>query len=149
MLIETPDLLLLDEPTNHLDYQSIKWLEDYLAKYPKSVMIITHDRYFLDNVTNRILELDHGNIYSYQGNYQSFIEAKALREEQELQAEDKRRNLYRAELAWMKRGAKARSTKQKARIQRFDQLESELGKVPGKEDVDMGDAGSRLGKSSI
>ena len=145
VLIETPDLLLLDEPTNHLDYKSIKWLEDYLAKYPKSVMIITHDRYFLDNVTNRTLELDHGKIYSYQGNYQSFIEAKALREDQEMQAEDKRRNLYRRELAWIKRGAKARSTKQKARIQRFDQIESELGNVPGKDNVDMGMQSSRLG----
>ena len=108
-------------------------------------MIITHDRYFLDNVTNRTLELDHGKIYSYQGNYQSFIEAKALREDQEMQAEDKRRNLYRRELAWIKRGAKARSTKQKARIQRFDQIESELGNVPGKDNVDMGMQSSRLG----
>ncbi|CAM3982395.1 ABC transporter-like protein [Lederbergia lenta] len=146
VLIETPDLLLLDEPTNHLDYQSIRWLEGYLGKYPNAVMIVTHDRYFLDNIANRILELDHGKLYSYKGNYQSFIEAKALREEQELQAEDKRRNLYRRELAWIKRGAKARSTKQKARINRFDSLESDLGKVPLKENVDIALQGSRLGK---
>lgn len=146
VLIETPDLLILDEPTNHLDYASIAWLEEYLGKYSKSVIIVTHDRYFLDHVTNRILELDHGKIYSYNGNYQSFVEAKALREEEELLAEDKRRNLYRQELAWMRRGAKARSTKQKARIQRFDQLESELGKVPSKESVDLSMQGSRLGK---
>ncbi|MEK3886099.1 ABC-F family ATP-binding cassette domain-containing protein [Bacillus sp. FSL K6-3431] len=146
VLIETPDLLLLDEPTNHLDYQSIKWLEGYLGKYPNAVMIVTHDRYFLDNMANRILELDYGKIYSYKGNYQSFIEAKALREDQELQAEDKRRNLYRRELAWMKRGAKARSTKQKARINRFDSLSSDLGKVPAKDNIDIALQGSRLGK---
>ncbi|MBS4176629.1 ABC-F family ATP-binding cassette domain-containing protein [Lederbergia citrea] len=145
-LIETPDLLLLDEPTNHLDFQTIKWLESYLGKYPNAVMVITHDRYFLDNISTRILELDHGRLYSYQGNYQSFIEAKALREDEELQAEEKRRNIYRRELAWIKRGAKARSTKQKARIQRFSKLEDEMGKVPSREDVDIALQGSRLGK---
>ncbi|MBS4217370.1 ABC-F family ATP-binding cassette domain-containing protein [Bacillus sp. FJAT-49711] len=145
-LIETPDLLLLDEPTNHLDYETIKWLEGFLNKYPKAVMIVSHDRYFLDQTTTRIMELDHGRLFSYDGNYESFIEAKALREEQELQAEDKRKNLYRNELAWIKRGAKARSTKQKARIQRFDKLEGELGKVPAKADVDISLQGSRLGK---
>ncbi|MCR2820175.1 ABC-F family ATP-binding cassette domain-containing protein [Lederbergia panacisoli] len=145
-LIETPDLLLLDEPTNHLDYETIKWLEGFLNKYPKAVMIVSHDRYFLDQTTTRILELDYGRLFSYDGNYESFIEAKAFREVQELQAEDKRRNLYRNELAWIKRGAKARSTKQKARIQRFDKLEGELGKVPNKADVDISLQGSRLGK---
>ncbi|WP_233711423.1 ABC-F family ATP-binding cassette domain-containing protein [Lederbergia citrisecunda] len=145
-LIETPDLLILDEPTNHLDYETIKWLEGFLSKYPKAVMLVTHDRYFLDQTTTRILELDHGRLFSYDGNYGAFIEAKALREEQELQAEDKRKNLYRNELAWIKRGAKARSTKQKARIQRFEKLEGELGKVPSKADVDISLQGSRLGK---
>ena len=89
VLIETPDLLILDEPTNHLDYQSIKWLEDYLSKYQGAVLIVTHDRYFLDRVTNRIFELDGGNLYSYKGNYQAFIEAKAERNEQEQQMADK------------------------------------------------------------
>jgi len=146
VLIETPDLLLLDEPTNHLDYETIKWLEGYISKYPKSVLFITHDRYFLDQTATRILELDNGNIYSNPGNYEDFIAAKALREEQEQQAEDKRRNLYRRELAWMKRGAKARSTKQKARKDRFEQLENELGKVSTNADVDIAIQGSRLGK---
>ncbi|MBS4209829.1 ABC-F family ATP-binding cassette domain-containing protein [Bacillus sp. FJAT-50079] len=146
ILIETPDLLLLDEPTNHLDYETIQWLQTYLSKYHYAVMIITHDRYFLDQIATRVFELDNGNLYSYTGNYEAFIEAKSLREEQELQAEDKRRNLYRRELAWIKRGAKARSTKQKARIQRFDALSSELGHVPAKENLDLAMQGTRLGK---
>src|SRR5690606_7216664 len=146
VLIETPDLLLLDEPTNHLDYETIKWLEGYISKYPKSVLFITHDRYFLDQTATRILELDNGNIYSNPGKYEDISAAKALREEQEQQAEDKRRNLYRRELAWMKRGAKARSTKQKARKDRFEQLENELGKVSTNADVDIAIQGSRLGK---
>ena len=146
VLIETPDLLILDEPTNHLDYESIKWLEEYLAKYQGAVLLVTHDRYFLDHVTNRIFELDHGSLYAYQGNYQSFIEAKARRDEESIQTEEKRKNLYRRELAWMRRGAKARSTKQKARIQRFEELEGNLGNVPAKENVDIAIQGSRLGK---
>ncbi|QQZ11095.1 ABC-F family ATP-binding cassette domain-containing protein [Heyndrickxia vini] len=146
VLIDTPDLLILDEPTNHLDYESVKWLEDYLTRYHGSVLLVTHDRYFLDHVTNRIFELDNGHIYSYTGNYQSFIEAKSLREEEALQTESKRRNLYRKELAWMRRGAKARSTKQKARIQRFEQLESNIGQIPSNENIDIGLQSSRLGK---
>ncbi|MGE8204245.1 ABC-F family ATP-binding cassette domain-containing protein [Heyndrickxia sp. NPDC080065] len=146
VLIETPDLLILDEPTNHLDYETVTWLEDYLSKYQGSVLLVTHDRYFLDHVTNRIFELDHGNLYSYKGNYQSFIEAKSLREEENIQAEEKRKNLYRKELAWMRRGAKARSTKQKARIQRFEKLETSIGNLPSKENVDIALQGSRLGK---
>lgn len=146
VLLETPDLLILDEPTNHLDYSSIKWLEDYLGKYQGAILLVTHDRYFLDQVTNRIFELDHGHLYEYDGNYQTFIEAKARREEEAVQRESKKRNIYRKELAWIKRGAKARSTKQKARIQRFDQLQSELGKVPEKEAIDMSLQGSRLGR---
>src|SRR5690606_31917950 len=102
------------------------WLESYLNSYPHSVLTITHDRYFLDQVATRILELDEGKLYSYTGNYQSFLEAKALREEQQAISESKLRNLYRNELAWIRRGAKARSTKQKARIQRFERIESDL-----------------------
>ncbi|WP_064091379.1 ABC-F family ATP-binding cassette domain-containing protein [Rossellomorea aquimaris] len=146
VLIETPDLLILDEPTNHLDYQSIKWLEDYLGKYNGSVLIVTHDRYFLDKVTNRIFELDGGRLYSYKGNYASFIEAKASREETERQLSEKQQNLYRRELAWMRRGAKARSTKQKARIQRFENLEDNMKSGPSNGQVDMAIGGNRLGK---
>jgi ABC transport system ATP-binding/permease protein len=147
-LIETPDLLILDEPTNHLDYETIRWLEEYLARYSGAVLLVTHDRYFLDRVTNRILELDHGKLYSYTGNYAAFLEAKALREEQELAAEAKRQNLYRRELAWIRRGAKARTTKQKARIQRFEQLEQSLGSEQ-KSSLDISLSGSRLGKKVL
>jgi ATP-binding cassette subfamily F protein uup len=145
-LIESADLLILDEPTNHLDFETIKWLEDYLSKYKGSILLVTHDRYFLDRVTNRIFELDGGNLYSYKGNYADFLEAKAIREENEAATIDKRKNLYRNELAWIRRGAQARSTKQKARIQRFEQLEERLavGKTSGKVDISLN--GSRLGK---
>ncbi|MEI2665617.1 ABC-F family ATP-binding cassette domain-containing protein [Rossellomorea sp. LJF3] len=146
VLIETPDLLILDEPTNHLDYQSIKWLEDYLGKYNGSVLLVTHDRYFLDKVTNRIFELDGGSLYAYRGNYASFIEAKASREEVERQLSEKQQNLYRRELAWMRRGAKARTTKQKARIQRFEHLEDTMSSGPSNGQVDMALGGNRLGK---
>ncbi|CAN7354638.1 ABC-F family ATP-binding cassette domain-containing protein [Rossellomorea sp. LjRoot5] len=146
VLIETPDLLILDEPTNHLDFQSIKWLEDYLGKYNGSVLLVTHDRYFLDKVTNRIFELDGGSLYAYKGNYASFIEAKASREEVERQLSEKQQNLYRRELAWMRRGAKARTTKQKARIQRFEHLEDTMSSGPSNGQVDMSIGGNRLGK---
>jgi ATP-binding cassette subfamily F protein uup len=147
-LIETPDLLILDEPTNHLDYETIRWLEEYLARYSGAVLLVTHDRYFLDRVTNRIFELDHGKLYSYEGNYAAFLEGKAQREEQELALEAKRQNLYRRELAWIRRGAKARTTKQKARIQRFEQLEQSLG-VEQKNSLDISLSGSRLGKKVL
>ncbi|WP_409251104.1 ABC-F family ATP-binding cassette domain-containing protein [Bacillus sp. SCS-153A] len=146
VLIETPDLLILDEPTNHLDYQSIKWLEDYLSKYQGAVLLVTHDRYFLDRVTNRIFELDGGNLYAYKGNYQAFIEAKAERNEQEKQMAEKQKNLYRRELAWMRRGAKARTTKQKARIQRFEDLEDNMPSSSSTDGIEMSLSGSRLGK---
>jgi ABC transport system ATP-binding/permease protein len=146
VLIETPDLLILDEPTNHLDYQSIKWLEDYLAKYNGSVLLVTHDRYFLDSVTNRTFELDGGKLYSYRGNYASFIEAKATREENERLVSEKQQNLYRRELQWMRRGAKARTTKQKARIQRFENLEDNMSSGPNNGQVEMSIGGDRLGK---
>jgi ABC transport system ATP-binding/permease protein len=145
-LIESADLLILDEPTNHLDFETIKWLEDYLSKYKGALLLVTHDRYFLDRVTNRIFELDGGNLYSYKGNYADFLEAKAIREENEAATLDKQKNLYRNELAWIRRGAQARSTKQKARIQRFERLEDKLavGKTTGKVDISLN--GSRLGK---
>ncbi|WP_100331351.1 ABC-F family ATP-binding cassette domain-containing protein [Bacillus xiapuensis] len=146
VLIETPDLLILDEPTNHLDYETVNWLQDYLSKYSGAVLLVSHDRYFLDNVTNRMFELDGGHIYSYKGNYQSYVAAKAEREEQQAAAEEKRRNLYRRELAWMRRGAKARSTKQKARADRFKEIEGSLGQSPNKEQIDLSMKGTRLGK---
>ncbi|MED4714979.1 ABC-F family ATP-binding cassette domain-containing protein [Bacillus badius] len=146
VLIETPDLLILDEPTNHLDYETIGWLEEYLSKYSGAVLLVTHDRYFLDRVTNRMFELDHGQLYTYKGNYQDYIAAKAEREELQAAEEDKRKNLYRRELAWMRRGAKARTTKQKARIDRFEQLEGSIGQGPKKEQIDLAMKGSRLGK---
>ncbi|WP_282022901.1 ABC-F family ATP-binding cassette domain-containing protein [Priestia flexa] len=147
-LIQTPDLLILDEPTNHLDYETVKWLEEYLAKYQGAVLLVTHDRYFLDAVTNRIFELDGGNLYSYKGNYGAFLEGKALREEQEKATQSKLSNLYRNELAWIRRGAKARTTKQKARIQRFEELEGKVGSTE-KEGLDISLAGSRLGKKVV
>lgn len=146
--IETPDLLILDEPTNHLDHETVEWLEEYLARYTGAVLLVTHDRYFLDRVTNRIFELDGGKLYSYEGNYSTFLEAKALREEQELAQESKRQNLYRRELAWIRRGAKARSTKQKARIQRFEELKEQEGPA-AKQSVDISLSGSRLGKKVL
>lgn len=147
-LIEVPDLLILDEPTNHLDYDTIQWLEDYLGKYNGALLVVTHDRYFLDRVTNRIIELDEGNLYTYTGNYSSFLEAKALRIEQEQASESKRQNLYRRELAWIRRGAKARTTKQKARIQRFEEIEN-AKKTTNTESLDISVGGSRLGKKVI
>jgi ABC transport system ATP-binding/permease protein len=146
VLIETPDLLILDEPTNHLDFQSIKWLEDYLSKYKGAVLLVTHDRYFLDRVTNRTFELDGGRLYSYTGNYASFIEAKATRQENERLISEKQQNLYRRELQWMRRGAKARTTKQKARIQRFENLQENMTSGPDNGQVDMTIGGNRLGK---
>ncbi|OAT83950.1 multidrug ABC transporter ATP-binding protein [Bacillus sp. MKU004] len=146
VLIETPDLLILDEPTNHLDYQSIKWLEDYLSKYKGSVLLVTHDRYFLDRVTNRTFELDGGKLYSYTGNYASFIEAKASRQENERLISEKQQNLYRRELQWMRRGAKARTTKQKARIQRFENLQDNMPTGPDNSKVEIAIGGNRLGK---
>ncbi|MGE1113417.1 ABC-F family ATP-binding cassette domain-containing protein [Priestia megaterium] len=144
-LIQTPDLLILDEPTNHLDYETVKWLEEYLSKYQGAVLLVTHDRYFLDAVTNRIFELDGGNLYSYKGNYAAFLEGKAIREDQEKATQAKLSNLYRNELAWIRRGAKARTTKQKARIQRFDELEGKIDSSE-KESLDLSLVGSRLGK---
>ncbi|MFD2445767.1 ABC-F family ATP-binding cassette domain-containing protein [Bacillus sp. CGMCC 1.16607] len=146
VLIDSPDLLILDEPTNHLDFDSVKWLEDYLSRYNGSILLVTHDRYFLDRVTNRIFELDGGNIYSYKGNYASFLESKAIREENEAASFEKMRNLYRNELEWMRRGAKARTTKQKARIQRFETLDTKVSEQKSSEKLDISLSGSRLGK---
>ncbi|MFO1444710.1 ABC-F family ATP-binding cassette domain-containing protein [Bacillus sp. Bva_UNVM-123] len=145
-LIQSADLLILDEPTNHLDFESVKWLEEYLSRYQGALLLVTHDRYFLDRVTNRMFELDGGKLYSYKGNYGAFLEAKAIREENEAATIEKRKNLYRRELEWMRRGAKARTTKQKARIDRFENLDHQLASVKAVEKLDMSLNGSRLGK---
>ncbi|WP_163527551.1 ABC-F family ATP-binding cassette domain-containing protein [Halobacillus ihumii] len=147
-LIQPADLLLLDEPTNHLDNQTIEWLEEYLAQYKGSLMVVTHDRYFLNRVTNLIYELDNGTLYTYEGNYQTFLEKKAEREERERQAEQKHQNTLRRELAWLKRGAKARSTKQKARKQRVEAMQEQTFNND-KQDVDMAIGSTRLGKQVI
>jgi ATP-binding cassette subfamily F protein uup len=145
VLIQPADLLILDEPTNHIDNETAIWLEEYLGKWRGALLLVTHDRYFLERVTNRILELDRGKIYSYEGNYEAFLEKKAERMESEAASEDKRQNLMRRELAWLRRGAKARTTKQKARVQRAEDLRDH--KVDGPADkLDMALAGSRLGK---
>ncbi|MEW9698807.1 ABC-F family ATP-binding cassette domain-containing protein [Paenibacillus sp. SI8] len=145
VLIQPADLLILDEPTNHIDNETAMWLEEFLGKWRGALLLVTHDRYFLERVTNRILELDRGKIYSYEGNYEAFLEKKAERMESEAASEDKRQNLLRRELAWLRRGAKARTTKQKARIQRAEDLRDRKVDGPG-EKLDMALAGSRLGK---
>lgn len=124
VLISPCDLLILDEPTNHMDNDTIDWLESYLKSRKGALLMITHDRYFLDRVVNKTIELDHGQMYTYTGNYSYFVEKKAERQLIQSALEQKRRNLYRNELAWMRRGALARTTKQKARIQRFEELEN-------------------------
>ena len=144
-LITPCELLILDEPTNHLDNDTISKLEDYLNSRKGSLLMITHDRYFLDRVTNRIIELDKGRLYSYDGNYSVFLEKKMERLQLEAAMEDKRQNLLRKELAWVRRGAQARSTKQKARLQRFDELKNQDKYTP-QADLDISVASTRLGK---
>jgi ATP-binding cassette subfamily F protein uup len=147
-LITPCDLLILDEPTNHLDSDSIEWLEDFLNARKGALLMITHDRYFLDRVTNRIIELDRGNMYSYQGNYTSFLEKKIERLETEQVQEDKLNALIKNELKWVRRGAKARTTKQKARLQRFDELVN-IETIKRQDDIDISLIGSRLGKKVV
>jgi ATP-binding cassette subfamily F protein uup len=124
-LLARPDMLLLDEPTNHIDIDSIEWIERFLAGYAGSCVLVTHDRYFLERVANRIIELEFGHLNAYRGNYDDYLEQKAARLEREAQAETSRQAILRRELAWLRRGAKARSTKQKARIQRYNELEGQ------------------------
>ncbi len=147
-LIEPCELLILDEPTNHIDNESVIWLEQYLQKRRGALLMITHDRYFLDRVANVMLELDHGRLFRYEANYSRFLELKAEREEREEASEQKRQNLLRNELAWIRRGAKARSTKQKARIDRFEALKDQQG--PSRSgNVDMSAASTRLGRKIV
>ena len=147
-LISPCELLILDEPTNHLDSESIEWLEEYLNSRKGALLMITHDRYFLDRVTNKILELDRGTMYSYEGNYTTFLEKKMERLQLEQALEDKRQSLIRNELKWVRRGAKARTTKQKARLQRFDELVNREYVKP-QENLEMSFIGTRLGKKII
>ena len=150
ILIQSPDLLILDEPTNHLDFDSIDWLEDYLKNYQGALLIVTHDRYFLDHVANQIYELSFGKLYTYQGNYEDSVRQKAERQEKALQKEHKDQQLYKKELAWMKTGAKARSTKQQARINRFEKLADKVSdKVQVDQNIDINLGQQRLGKKVI
>ncbi|CAI6026433.1 ABC-F type ribosomal protection protein TaeA [Paenibacillus sp. JJ-100] len=147
-LIHPCELLILDEPTNHIDNDSVVWLEQYLQKRRGALLMITHDRYFLDRVANVMLELDHGRLFRYEANYTRFLELKAEREERESASEQKRKNLLRTELAWIRRGAKARTTKQKARIDRFEQLKEQQGvQRSGSLEVSVGS--TRLGKKIL
>lgn len=147
-LITPCELLVLDEPTNHLDNDTIDWLETYLNSFKGSILMITHDRYFLDRVTNRILELDKGTLYSYEGNYSVFLEKKMARLQLAESMEAKRQNLLRKELSWVRRGAQARTTKQKARLQRFDELSNKTVYVP-EDKLEISVGSSRLGKKII
>ena len=147
-LITPCELLVLDEPTNHLDSESIEWLEEYLNSRKGALIMITHDRYFLDRVTNKIVELDRGNLYLYEGNYSDFLEKKAERLQVEASKEEKRQKLILKELKWVRRGAKARTTKQKARLQRFDELVS-TDYITVNTDIEMPFVGRRLGKKII
>jgi len=147
-LIQPADVLLLDEPTNHIDNESVAWLEQMLQKRKGALLMITHDRYFLDRVSNRTLELDKGKAHFYTANYSRFVELKLEREERESASEAKRQNLLRNELTWMRRGAKARTTKQKARIERFEELQASAPEKSGGK-LELSIASSRLGKKII
>ena len=147
-LLDPADILILDEPTNHLDSEMVEWLEEHLRSYQGAIVLVTHDRYFLDRVTNKIFELNRGKIYRYQTNYTGYLQAKAEREEMAIATERKKRALYLKDLEWMVRGARARSTKQKAHIQRFEALRDRERPVTEKS-VEIGSAVTRLGGKTI
>ena len=148
VLLSPADILLLDEPTNHLDNDMADWLEDYLKKWKGAFLMVTHDRYFLDSVTNRIVELDNGKLYSYQANYEGFLELKAERMDMEKASERKRQSILRVELEWIQRGARARSTKQKARIQRYEELRDREN--PGQDSqMELSSISTRMGKTTV
>lgn len=147
-LVQDFDVLLLDEPTNHLDNEMLTWMEDYLNRYKGTVIMVTHDRYFLDRVSNRILELDHGKIYSYEANYSKFLELKVQREEMALATERKRQSVLRMELEWAKRGCRARSTKQRARLERLEALKA--GKAPVSDaTLEIEATAARMGRKTV
>ena len=147
-LVNPADVLILDEPTNHIDNEMAVWLEEYLNQWKGAIIMVTHDRYFLDRVTNKILEIDHGKLYSYTANYSQFLELKAQREEMELASERKRQSVLRMELEWAKRGCRARTTKQRARLERLEALKNGKTPVRGAE-VEMDSVETRMGKKTI
>lgn len=142
------EVLILDEPTNHIDSEMVDWLEGYLKRFQGALLMVTHDRYFLERVVNRIVELDHGKLYSYPANYSQYLELKAQREEMALATERKRQSLYRKELAWIQRGARARSTKAQFRVDRFEQLKNSEY-VPDRSKLEVSALSSRLGRKII
>lgn len=148
VLIEPSDVLILDEPTNHLDEEMITWLEEYLKRYKGVVLMVTHDRYFLDKVTNKILEISYGKLYAYEANYSKFLEMKAQREEMELASERKRQSVLRMELEWAKRGCRARSTKQRARLERLEALKNGASPIQS-QTVEMESIETRMGKKTV
>ena len=148
VLANPSDVLILDEPTNHLDNEMASWLEDYLNRFKGVVIMVTHDRYFLDRVTNKILEISHGKLYSYEAGYSGFLEMKAAREEMELASERKRQSILRMEIEWAKRGCRARSTKQRARLDRLETLKN--GAAPVRDQtVEIDSVETRMGKKTI
>lgn len=147
-LLNPAELLILDEPTNHLDNQAIDWLEIYLQRFSGALLMVTHDRYFLERVSQKIVEIDRGRLFSYAGNYSAYLEKKLEREQAELATADKKQALLRKELAWMHKGARARSTKQKARIERFEKLQAEPARNENQE-IQITSNASRLGKKTI
>ena len=147
-LLSEADILLLDEPTNHLDSRTSQWLEDYLKKYRGALVLVTHDRYFLDRVVHRIVEIDKGQMYSYDANYAGFLELKAAREDMEDASERKRQSILRVELEWVKRGARARSTKQKARLERYEELKNRRAPVRDGS-VELSSISSRMGRTTV
>lgn len=149
VLIQDFDLLLLDEPTNHLDFDSIKWLEEYLNDYQGALLVITHDRYFLDAITTHIFELSFGKLYQYKGNYESFLTQKSKREQKEVETDQKNLKLYKKELDWIKRSPKARSVKQQARVNRFHELEQNLNQAKHEENIEINLSQKRLGKKVL
>lgn len=148
VLLRKCDILILDEPTNHLDHAMAAWLENYLKGFRGSLIMVTHDRYFLDSVSNRIVEIDKGKIYSYDANYSGFLELKMQREEMEQATERKRQSLLRTELAWVRRGARARSTKQKARLERYEELKNQTGPQTDAK-IEISSVATRMGRTTV
>ena len=142
------DILVLDEPTNHLDSEMAQWLEDYLADFRGAIIMVTHDRYFLDSIATRIVEIERGRLYSYSGNYAEYLMLKAERQNMEIATERKRQSLLRTELAWLARGARARSTKQKAHIERIRAMQEKQGPI-AQSRVQMSSVSSRMGRTTI
>lgn len=147
-LIKPCDLLLLDEPTNHLDHEMIEYLEKYLTKFNRALVMITHDRYFLERITHRMLELEHGQLYTYEANYSLYLEQKAKREESLQSAQHKRKQFLKKELEWVRAGVQARTTKNKGRLQRYEAL-SQQADLPVTQNLEMIDTASRLGQKTI